>query len=205
VNRRFTIRASTLAVALVAATWPAAVASAASGSLGPIHCTPMRTDPALEAPLYAQQAGANGSPDGWWCQLPHATMVPSGYRQVVRTVAPLADLYSDYTTQYGPTTGARGAGRPNAGHEILVTDYVDSSVMPPTRLHYPPPAKGSKVALGHGVTATMVRQGSTVSVTWRYPVHGVPKYLRAVAQVTVSGTGEPQSVVVGVARHVQPD
>ena len=118
----------------------------------------------------------------------------------------MADLYSDYTTQYGPTSGAGGAGSQGAGHRILVTDDVNSSVMPPTRLRVPTAAEGQhRWRSGHGVTAAIVRQGSTATVTWRYPVHGVPKYLRAVAQVTVSGTGVPESAVVGVARHVRPD
>lgn len=173
-----------------------------SNTLRALKCTAMRTDPALEAPLYAQREGANGSADGWWCQLPHATMVPSGFRQVSRSVAPLADLYSNYTTQYGlDVHAADGSG---SGHEILVTDDVNSSVASPSHLRYPAPSKGSTVSLGHGVEATVFRQGSTDTVTWRYPVHGVPKYLRAVAQVTVSGTGEPESVVIGVARHVRP-
>lgn len=184
---------------------PTPARAAGGGPLRSLGCTPMRTDPALEAPLYAQQEGAGGAPDGWWCQLPHATMVPSGFREIRRSVAPLADLYSEYTTEYGPGAARSVDGGSDTGPEILVTDDVNSSVTPPAHLRYPPATEGRKVSLGHGVTATVSRQGGTTTVTWRYPVSGVPKYLRAVAQVTVSGSHESPSIVMEVARHVRPD
>ncbi len=193
------------AVSLLApSTAAGATTSATSSSLRSLHCSPMPTDPALEAPLYAQDEGANGSPDGWWCQLPHATMVPPGFEQVVRSVAPLANLYADYQTEYAPATGATRATL-NPGPTIQVTDDVNSSVAPPRHLSYPPLPKGTKVSLRHGVTASVHHQGDTTTVTWRFPLHGVPRYLRAVAEVTVRGSGVPGSAVVGVARHVRPD
>lgn len=179
---------------------PTAAAAGTSGRLQPLRCRPMATDPALEAPLYAQDQGASGRPDGWWCQLPHATMVPSGFEQLSRRVAPLADLYADYETQYGPVGSAGG----QSGPMILVTDDVNSSVAPPPHLSYPPLPRGHEVSLAGGVTATLVRSGQTTTVTWKFPLHGVPKYLRAVAEVTVRASEVPESTVLGVAEHVRP-
>ena len=67
------------------------------------------------------------------------------------------------------------------------------------------PAGGRRVALAKGITATVVTQGRSVVVTWPYPSSNVPPYLRAVASITVTGTGVPESVVLGVAKHVKPD
>ena len=64
----------------------------ATGTLGPLKsvgCAPLADDPAVEAPLYAQQEGASSRSDGWWCQLPHATQVPGGLLPLRRDVAPL--------------------------------------------------------------------------------------------------------------------
>lgn len=183
---------------------PPSAGASGSTTLQKLACTTMRTDPALEAPLYAQNQGANGSSDGWWCQLPHLTKVPSGFRQIVRTVAPLPSLYSDYETQYGPANGS-AAHVLGTGPGILLTDDVNSAVMVPSHLTYPSLPKGSSVSLGHGVTAVVSHQGSTTRVTWRYPSRGVPKYLHSVVQVTVSGTGVPSSEVLAVARQVRPN
>jgi hypothetical protein len=183
---------------------PSSAGASGSATLQKLPCTTMRTDPALEAPLYAQNEGANGSSDGWWCQLPHLTEVPSGFRQIVRTVAPLPNLYSNYETQYGPPTGG-AAHVLGSGPGILLTDDVNGAVMVPSHLTYPSLPKGSSVSLGHGVTAVVSRQGTTTRVTWRYPSRGIPKYLHTVVQVTVSGTGVPASEVVAVARQVRPD
>lgn len=183
---------------------PASAGASSSGSLQALTCTTMRTDPALEAPLYAQNEGASGASDGWWCQLPHLTVVPAGFQQIVRTVAPQPDLYSDYETQYGPPTRAAPHVL-GSGPGILVTDDVNSAVTPPSHLRYPSLPQGSSVSLGHGVTAVESREGSTTTVTWHYPVHGVPKYLQSVAEVTVSGSQVPASEVLDVARHVRPN
>jgi hypothetical protein len=182
---------------------PVAAGATGSGTLGSIRCSTLPTDPALEAPLYAQNEGASGAANGWWCQLPHATMAPAGFTELARRVTPIADLYSDYVTLYGPNAG--GSDGSASGPQIRVTDEVNSSVAPPSHLKYTPVPKGAHVSLGHGVTAVEVRHRQSTTVVWRYPVRGVPKYLRAVAQVSVSGTGVPESAVVGVARHVQPD
>jgi hypothetical protein len=183
---------------------PGSAAANGSGPIQKLPCTTMRTDPALEAPLYAQNEGADGAPDGWWCQLPHLTIVPSGYRQIIRSVAPLPNLYSNYETQYG-LGGADVTHSLGSGPGILLTDDVNSAVMVPSHLRYPALPKGSSVSLGHGVTAVVSRKGGTTSVTWHYPDHGVPKYLQPVVQVNVSGTGLPAAEVVNVARHVRPD
>jgi hypothetical protein len=158
----------------------------------------MASDPQLQAPLYAQNDGASGSADGWWCQLPHATQLPAGFVPVVRSVAPLANDYALYSTQYGKHRNA------SAGPNIVVSSDVES-VQSPGRLDYGPRSSGKTVVLHKGVKATVSSADGSVEVTWQYPTHGVPKYLRAVATVSVTGTGVPKSVVVAVARHVEPD
>jgi hypothetical protein len=196
-----------MAVTAVGPQWLEAGRAEASG-VGPLHplrCTPMSSDPALEAPLYAQEEGAGGGPDGWWCQLPHATEMPAGFVQLQRGVAPLANLYAVYSTNYGN----RGSGGASIGSAtkpgIVVSADVNSSVAPPAHLQYPPAPRGKKVVVARGVTGTMVVNGGSATLTWRYPTSGVPRYLRAVATVTVSGTGVTEGAVLNVARHVTPD
>src|SRR5579871_5738779 len=79
---------------------PSVSAAAALGPLRSVACTPMASDPAIEAPLYAQQKGASGKSDGWWCQLPHATQVPSGLVPLRRNSAPLPNNYDLDETVY---------------------------------------------------------------------------------------------------------
>ena len=77
-------------------------AEAVASAVGPLHslrCTPLPSDQPVEAPLYAQQEGANGATDGWWCQMPHATEVPaqfgelkSHHRPAHLSILPLLDL-----------------------------------------------------------------------------------------------------------------
>lgn len=184
---------------------PVTSGAAGSGtSLQSIRCTSMPTDPALAAPLYAQDEGASAKPDGWWCQLPHATMMPPGFAETSRSVAPVTDLYSTYQTDYGPKA-PNGTDGSSSGPQIAVSDDVNSAVTPPKHLKYPPLPKGTTVTLGHKVTAKVYHRGITTTVAWHYPLQGVPAYLHAVAEVTVRGIGMPESVVVGVARHVRPN
>ncbi|HVX21129.1 MAG TPA: hypothetical protein VHB02_07265 [Acidimicrobiales bacterium] len=176
--------------------------AAAPGRLHPVRCAPLPHDPPVEAPGYARKAGASGGADGWWCQLPHATTLPAGLVAVDRSVAPLPGTYAVYATRYahkGTTTGSRGPS-------ITVSMDVASSVRPPAHLHYPNvPAAGRRLSLARGVDATASTSHGTTTVTWRYPRTGVPRYLRTVATVTVTGDGVPRATVVAVARHVRPD
>ena len=70
------------------------------GPLRPVSCKTLPSDPPLEAPLYAQNAGASPMADGWWCQLPHPTRMPASFVAVQREVIPLPNLYGLYSTTY---------------------------------------------------------------------------------------------------------
>jgi hypothetical protein len=175
------------------------------GPLRPVSCKTLPSDPPLEAPLYAQNAGASPMADGWWCQLPHATRMPASFVAVQRELIPLPNLYGLYSTTYAPPTptGAQSGGAKQSS--IVVAPEVNGAVTPGKIQRSPAPAGGRRVALGKGITATVVAQGRSVVVTWPYPSSNVPPYLRAVASITVTGTGVPESVVLGVAKHVKPD
>jgi hypothetical protein len=185
-----------------------AVASGTSsvGALRPVACKAMPSDPPLEAPLYAQNAGARGGNDGWWCQLPHASQIPGSFVAIQRVVVPLPNLYGLYATTYAPAAATTESASQLASRaSIVVAPRVNGAVNPGTIERLPPPSGGRTVTLAKGVTATVVAKGRSVVVTWPYPSSKTPPYLRAVASVTVTGTGVPESVVVAVAKHVEPD
>jgi hypothetical protein len=177
------------------------------GPLALLRCTSMASDPAVEAPLYAQDEGANGSPDGWWCQLPHGTKLPVGFVQLQRTVAPLANSYALFITRYGMQGGTAGtSGSSTHQPHIVISVNVNSSVTPPAHLQDRQALHGGKrIALASGVPATMVTHGTRVTLTWRFPPSGVPKYLRGVATIRLSASGVPETEVIDAARDVQPD
>lgn len=182
-----------------------AAASTTVGSLRPISCKSLPSDPPLEAPLYAQNAGASPRADGWWCQLPHATWMPANFVAVQREVVPLPNLYGRYTTTFAPSMVAGASGRPANQSSIVVAPEVNGAVAPGKIVRPVAPPSGRKVALTKRITATVVSKGRSVVVTWPYPSSKVPPYLRAVASITVTGTGVPRSVVLAVAKHVKPD
>jgi hypothetical protein len=131
--------------------------------------------------------------------------MPSSFVAVQRELIPLPNLYGLYSTTYAPPTPT-GAQSPGARQStIVVAPEVNGAVTPGKVQHPPTPAGGRTVALAKGITATVVAQGRSVVVTWPYPSSNVPPYLRAVASITVTGTGVPESVVLGVAKHVKPD
>ncbi len=199
-----------VAAAPAATDWLAATANAGASGVGSLHslrCTRLATDPPLEAPQYAQDEGASGGTDAWWCQMPHATMVPANYVELKRGVAPLTFPYSLYSTNYGVEskagpTASIGTGIP--GVEVTV-DFNSTVDRAPGRLQYPPEPAGKKVTIARGVTGTLVTASNDIRVVWRYPTKGVPRYLQGVATVTVTGTGLPAATVLGIARHVEPD
>ncbi len=193
-----------LAIGLCSTMAGTGVAGAATaGPLRPLRCTPLSTDVPLQPPQYAQAEGAGGATDEWWCELPHATQLPASYVELKRLVAPLAYPYGLYSTYYAP----RGSGSTAAAGQpvIVVTEDANGGVVRPGRLKYPATPSGKKIVLVKGVNATVTQSASSVSVEWRYPRSGVPRYLTGVATVTVSGTDVPESVVLGIARHVEPD
>ncbi|HEY1733882.1 MAG TPA: hypothetical protein VGG23_05495 [Acidimicrobiales bacterium] len=176
------------------------------GPLHPVSCGPLPGDPPLETPGYAEQDGAGAGSGNWWCELPHATAMPSNFVAFRRSVSPISGgTYADYGTEYV----LRGRGTQTAaeagGPTITVSSEVNSTVSPPAHLHYPQPGKGRVVSLGHGVEAMVTSTDGIVTASWRYPSSGVPKYLRAVVQVSVVGTHVPRSTVLAVARQVRPD
>jgi hypothetical protein len=188
----------------------AGASPAVSSSVGTLHsipCKPLASDPPIESPLYAQQEGASGVPDGWWCQLPHATAVPAGLSAYLRNVAPLPSGYALFSTTFSSAPGATTAASQNtAGPEMIVVSAdVNSAVSPGITKHGPVPSGGQKVSLGKGVKASVISNGNSVQVTWSYPISGVPSYLRAVSTVSVTGTNLPKSVVIAVAKQVRPD
>ncbi len=185
--------------AAAAAWWTPGVAGAAASPVHAVSCRPLATDPQLQAPLYAQNEGASGVADGWWCQLPHATQMAPGLHAVQRDVSPLADDYALYTTVF-----ASHAGSVVKSPYIEVSDDVES-VQTPGSLNYGRPPRGRTVTLARGVVGTMTTGGGSTEVTWRFPQRGVPAWLRAVATVTVTGTGVPAQTVLAVARRVVPD
>jgi hypothetical protein len=180
----------------------AAAASPLTGGLHLIRCTRLTTDTPVAAPLYAQEEGASGETDGWWCEIPHATEVPAKFIELKHLDATLSTPYGLFSTYYGYT---RSNTQPVVGPGIVVSDDMDSSPRPPKHLRYPPLPHGTKVHLRKGVTAIVTTVKATTTVTWRFPTSGVPRYLRAIVTVTVAGVGGvPKSVVLAVARHVTP-
>jgi hypothetical protein len=212
---RRTTAAATVAVALVVPV-PLALgqpgtagASATVGPLRPVACTQLKSDPPLEAPYYAQQAGASSGSDGWWCELPHATEMPNNFVATQRYVSPLSGTvgtYSSYATEYVMRRANGSTPAPTTAPTIIVSSDVNSTVAPPAHLPYHAPVHATGTAtVVKGVNGTIVAGKHVVSVTWRYPTSGTPKYLRGVVSVSVSGSGIPESTLLAVARQVKPD
>lgn len=190
----------TLAVVAGAPAGAAPVASRlVSGPVRPVACRPLATDPQLQAPLYAQNEGASGAADEWWCELPHATRMLAGYVAVQRDVAPLADDYAYYTTEF-----ARRGAKAGSGPTVMVTDDVES-VQDPGALHYGRTPPGRKFRVAKGVTGYISSSDGSTQATWRFPTRGVPRYLQAVATVTVLGNGVSAPTIEAIARSVEPD
>jgi hypothetical protein len=201
------VAALTMIVTMTVAGQSGAGATAPStvGSLRPVACKPLPSDPPLEAPTYAQNAGASPVADGWWCQLPHATQMPANFVAAQREVIPLPNLYGQYTTTFVTPVAAGAASRTGSRSSIVVAPEVNGAVAPGKPVPPSAPPGARQVALAKGITASVVSKGRSVVVTWPYPSSKVPPYLRAVASITVTGTGVPESVVLAVAKHVKPD
>jgi len=167
------------------------------------RCRPLSTDPVIQAPSYAQDEGASGAADGWWCELPHATAIPTGFVTLHRYVSTLPHTYALYITQYAP----RGTTPTSATAGPVITLEVDASsgVLPPHHLRYEHHRHGRPVRLGGRLTAAVLITSHLVSVIWRLPRAGVPHYLSGVTTVTVSGHDVPKATVVAVAKSVKPD
>ncbi len=176
---------------------PAASGNAGAVSLQAAPCRPTTTDPSVEAPEYAVQLGANPKPDGWWCQLPHPTELPTGFDGLQRSVAPLPKGQASYADLYWEKT----PGSPTSDNATTMSSSVPKGRSPSHRGQ----AHGKTVAVAPGVKATLSTKSGTITLTWTLPRSGVPAYLAAVSTVQVSGSRLPQAVVVAVAKHVRPD
>jgi hypothetical protein len=180
----------------------------ATTTLGPLKsvaCKPMASDPAIEAPLYAQQAGASGSSDGWWCQLPHATRVPGGLVPLRRDSAPLPNNYDLDETVYATAGTARDDSITNNGPPAVIVEVkVNSAVVPGATARVPEFSSAHEVVLKKGVTAYVLTESGQTDVSWGFRTAHVPKYLSAVASITVAGYDVPASAVIAMAKHVAP-
>lgn len=191
----------------VSAVWlgPSVAASTTLGPLKSMACKPLASDPAIEAPLYAQQKGASGNSDGWWCQLPHATQVPTGLVPLRRDSAPLPNNYDLDETVYMPPGRAKDAAITANGPPALIVEVkVNSAVAPGATARVPQFTSAHKVVLKKGVTASVLTDAGQTDVSWGFTTAGAPKYLSAVSSVTVAGFGVPASDVIAVAKHVAP-
>lgn len=189
---------------------PAGAASGSSALQG-VACTPLSSDPQVTTPEYALNEGAGSVPGGWWCLLPHATKLPARFVERRRFFIPLQETdYGSYWTWYG----VRQPGKPTstltpstAQPGIVVKVYANAQVIPPHKIDhesYRARGKTSKVRLSSGVTATVFTKGKSVWVLWRFSTRGVPRYLRTVGTVWVTGTDLPRSTVIAVAGMVRP-
>jgi hypothetical protein len=195
------------AVPTVAIVWlgPSVAATTTLGPLKSVSCAPLSSDPAIEAPFYAQRQGASGKSDGWWCQLPHATQVPGGLVALRRDSAPLPNNYDLDQTLYSPKGTAKDASvTANGPPAIIVEVKVNSAVAPGATARVPQFSSSRKVVLKKGITANVLTESGQTDVSWAFPTSGVPKYLSAVASVTVAGFNVPASMVIAVAKHVAP-
>ena len=208
-SRRCVIAMSFLGavVSTVPVIWsgPSVAATTTLGPLTSVACRPMTSDPAIEAPLYAQEKGASGKSDGWWCQLPHATQLPRGLVPLRRDSAPLPNNYALQQTVYASAGTAKEAAIGTHGTPFLIVEVkVNSSVAPGATARVPQFSSAQKVVLKKGVTANVLTDSGQTDVSWAFPTSGVPKYLSAVSSVTVAGFGVPASAVIAVAKHVAP-
>jgi hypothetical protein len=180
-------------------------ASTALGPLKSVACKPLKSDPAIEAPLYAQKAGATGRSDGWWCQLPHATKLPGGLVALRRDSAPLPNNYGLDETVYAQAGTAKEAAISTHGSPFMIVEVkVNSSVAPSATDRVPEFASAHKVVLKKGTTANVLTDSGQTDVSWAFTTAGAPRYLSAVSTVTVAGFNVPASMVVAVAKHVAP-
>lgn len=184
---------------------PSVAATTTLGQLKPVACKPLAADPAIEAPLYAQEKGASGKSDAWWCQLPHATQVPGGLVALRRDSAPLPNNYALDETVYASAGTAKEASISTNGSPFLIVEVkVNSAVAPGATARVPQFSSAHKVVLKKGVTANVLTDSGQTDVSWAFTTAGVPKYLSAVSNVTVAGFGVPASTVIAVAKHVAP-
>jgi hypothetical protein len=184
---------------------PSVAATTTLGPLKSVACKPMATDPAIEAPLYAQQKGASGKSDAWWCQLPHATKVPAGLVALRRDSAPLPNNYALEETIYALAGTAKEASISTHGSPFLVVEVkVNSAVAPGVTARVPQFSSAHKVVLKKGVTANVLTDSGQTDVSWAFATAHAPKYLSAVSSVTVAGFNVPASAVIAVAKHVAP-
>lgn len=187
--------------------WLGEESVAATTTLGPLKavaCKPLASDPAIEAPFYAQQAGASGRSDGWWCQLPHATRLPGGLVTLRRDSAPLPNNYDLDETVYSTAGAAKDAAITTNAPSLILEVKVNSAVAPSATARVPEFSSAHKVMLKKGVTAYVMTGSGQTDVSWGFTTAGVPKYLSAVSSVTVAGFDVPASVVIAVAKHVAP-
>jgi hypothetical protein len=184
---------------------PSGAATTTLGPLKAVSCAPLASDPAIEAPLYAQRKGASGKSDGWWCQLPHATQVPSGLVALRRDSAPLPNNYDLDQTLYSPPGTEKDASVTLHGPPAIIVEVkVNSAVAPGATARVPQFSSARKVVLKKGTTANVLTDSGQTDVSWAFPTSGVPKYLSAVVSVTVAGFNVPASTVIAVAKHVFP-
>jgi len=184
---------------------PTVGATSTLGPLKSVGCAPMASDPAIEAPLYAQQEGASPKSDGWWCQLPHATQMPGGLLPLRRDAAPLPQNFAIYETVYTPAGTAKDDSiTANGPPAIVVEVNVNSAVAPGKTARAPQFTSSQKVVLKKGVTANVITSGGQTDVSWAFSTTGAPRYLSPVSYVTVAGFGVPASAVIAVAKHVRP-
>ena len=205
-TRRITAVGFVVAATAVPVLWlgPPSDAAVRLGPLHSVRCGPMASDPQLEAPLYAQQKGASGKADAWWCQLPHATQLPGGLVPLRRDVAPLPNGYAIEETVYARGSLPKDASISTKTPSIIVEVKLNSVVAPTTTAHVPGFSSPNTITLKRGVTASVETSTGRTDVSWAYPTAGVPKYLVAVASVTVAGFDVPPSTVIAVAKHVKP-
>jgi hypothetical protein len=206
-DRRVIALSIVLAVPTVPVIWlgQSVAATTTLGPLQAVSCAPLSSDPAIEAPLYAQRKGASGKSDGWWCQLPHATQVPGGLVALRRDSAPLPNNYDLDETLYSPPGTAKDAGISAHGPPFIIVEVkVNSAVAPGATARVPQFSSAHKVVLKKGLTANVVTDSGQTDVSWAFPPSGVPKYLSAVSSVTVAGFNVPASTVIAVAKHVAP-
>ena len=86
----------------------------------------------------------------------------------------------------------------------MVEVKVNSAVAPNKTARTPQFSSSQRVVLKKGVTANVLTSGGQTDVSWSLPTTGVPRYLSPVSYVTVAGFGVPASMVIAVAKHVQP-
>ncbi len=155
----------------------------------------MAADPAIEAPLYAQQKGASGKSDGWWCQLPHATQVPGGLVPLRRDSAPLPKNYDLDQTVYSSAGTAKDASITTHGPPTLIVEVkVNSAVAPGATARVPQFSSAQKVVLKKGVTANVLTDSGQTDVSWAFSTSGraqIPerRLLRHSRRVRCAGLG----------------